>query len=169
MIKNYGPKNQLPGKVGLLSGALTIVSVISGPNIFCSVLWNFQAVSWEQGADRSIKVTTLSKQICIKNKINLSSVNWKFKRTSGTSLTSLNGSNLKSALFNWNYCWNKSKQFKNCFIYCPKLNKRILKLLRSQKMWFVSPMVWTTLHHILFGLMRLLVGLILNLWMGQLE
>ena len=25
-------------KVGLLSGALTIVSVISGPNIFCSVL-----------------------------------------------------------------------------------------------------------------------------------
>ena len=84
-------------------------------------------------------------------------------------LTSLNGSNLKSATFNWNYCWNKSKQFKNCFIYCPKLNKRILKLLRSQKMWFVSPMVWTTLHHILFGLMRLLVGLILNLWMGQLE
>ena len=84
-------------------------------------------------------------------------------------LTSLNGSNLKSAPFNWNYCLNKSKQFKNCFIYCPKLNKRILKLLRSQKMWFVSPMVWTTLHHILFGLMRLLVGLILNLWMGQLE
>ena len=72
-------------KVGLLSGAVTIVSVISGPSIFCSVLWNFQAVSWEQGADRSIKVTTLSKQICIKNKINLSSVNWKFKRRSGTS------------------------------------------------------------------------------------
>ena len=36
-------------------------------------------------------------------------------------------------------------------------------------MWFVSPMVWTTLYYILFGLMRLLVGLILNLWMGQLE
>ena len=42
-------------------------------------------------------------------------------------------------------------------------------MLRSQKMWFVSPMVWTTLYYILFGLMRLLVGLILNLWMGQLE
>ena len=36
-------------------------------------------------------------------------------------------------------------------------------------MWFVSSMVWTTLYYILFGLMRLLVGLILNLWMGQLE
>ena len=77
----------------------------------------------KQGADRSIKVTTLSKQICIKNKINLSSVNWKFKEDLEQVLTSLNGSNLKSAPFNWNYCWNKSKQFKNCFIYCPKLNK----------------------------------------------
>ena len=72
-------------KSGFVKWCRTIVSVISGPSIFCSVLWNFQAVSWEQGADRSIKVTTLSKQICIKNKINLSSVNWKFKRRSGTS------------------------------------------------------------------------------------
>jgi len=124
-ITNWSMQHCATPKVGLLSGAVTIVSVISGPSIFCSVLWNFQALSWEQGADRPIKVTTLCKQICIKNKINLSSVNWKFKRTSGTSLTSLNGSNLKSALFNWNYCWNKSKQFKNCFICCPKLNKRI--------------------------------------------
>ena len=159
----------IKSKVGLLSGAVTIVSVISGPNIFCSVLWNFQAVSWEQGADSLIKVTILSKQICIKNKINLSSVNWKFKRRSGTSFNLSQWIKFKICPFNWNYCLNKSKQFKNCFIYCPKLNKRILKLLRSQKMWFVSPMVWTTLHHILFGLMRLLVGLILNLWMGQLE
>ena len=42
--------------------------------ILLSSLKNFK-LSAEQGADRSIKVTTLSKQICIKNKINLSSVN----------------------------------------------------------------------------------------------
>ena len=72
-------------KVGLLSGALKTVSAISGPTIFCSVLKNFQAVSWAGCRNRSIKVTTPSKQICIKNKVNLSSVNWKFKRRSGTS------------------------------------------------------------------------------------
>ena len=62
----------------ILSGAISTVSVKSGPNIFCSVLA-------EQGADGSLKVTTLSKQLFINNKINLSSVNWKFKRRSGTS------------------------------------------------------------------------------------
>ena len=72
-------------KVGSLSGAVTTVSAISGPTIFCSVLKNFQAVSWAGCRHRSIKVTTPSKQICIKNKVNLSSVNCKFKRRSGTS------------------------------------------------------------------------------------
>ena len=37
--------------------------------------WKIFKLSAKQGADRSLKMTTLSKQICIKNKINLSSVN----------------------------------------------------------------------------------------------
>ena len=106
-------------KVGLLSGAVTIVSVISGPSIFCSVLWNFQAVSWEQGANRSIKVTTLSKQICIKNKINLSSVNWKFKRRSGTS-------------------FNLSQWIK--FKICPLQLKSLFKQIKTvQKLFHILP------------------------------
>ena len=108
-------------KVGSLSGAVTIVSVISGPSIFCSVLWNFQALSWEQGADRPIKVTTLCKQICIKKKSICQVSIESLKEDLEQVLTSLNELNLKSTPFNWNYYWNKSKQFKNCFIYCPKI------------------------------------------------
>ena len=65
--------------------AVMNVSAISGPTIFCSVLKNFQAVSWAGCRHRSIKVTIPSKHICIRNKVNLSSVNWKFKRRSETT------------------------------------------------------------------------------------
>ena len=122
-------------KVGSLSGALTTVSAISGPTIFCSVLKNFQAVSWAGCRHRSIKVTTPGKQICIKNKVNLSSVNWKFKRRSGTSFNLSQWIKFKICLLQLNYSWNKSKQFKNCFIYCPKIYSLVPI---SQKMWCVT-------------------------------
>ena len=111
-------------KVGSLSDALKTVSAISGPTIFCSVLKNFQAVSWAGCRHRSIKVTTPSKQICIKNKVNLSSVNWKFKRRSGTSFNLSQWIKFKICHFQLKLLLKQIKTVQKLFQFCPKLNNK---------------------------------------------
>ena len=81
----------------------------------------------EQGSassDRSIKVTNSSKQICIKNKISLSSVTWKFKRRSGTSFNLSQWIKFKICHFQLKLLLKQIKTVQKLFQFCPKLNNR---------------------------------------------
>ena len=81
----------------------------------------------EQGSassDRSIKVTNSSKQICIKNKISLSSVTWKFKRRSGTSFNLSQWIKFKICHFQLKSLLKQIKTVQKLFQFCPKLNNK---------------------------------------------